>query len=256
MLVTSTRRDIPDLTIDTLSRSFFKEAARYGFGHLDYVRFVNCLLDLAMQNGTSVAPTDAPPPQSADVTQAGDDRPSPEAIAADLPLKGERVMVRACDPDRDLPLFDRWLADEAGRHFLLSRSTSQQIDIRDIIHTPDCVLGIITLPDSTPIGSVAFLEYDRVQRKAELRKLIGEASQRGKGFAKEASALWIRYGLKKLGLRKVYLNTLETNLRNVRLNEDLGFRVEGVLRNEVLIDGTYHDVLRMGLWAEEAHAPG
>ena len=37
---------------------------------------------------------------------------------------------------------------------------------------------------------------------------------------------------------------------NIRLNEDLGFRVEGVLRNEVLIDGTYHDVLRMGLWAE------
>jgi RimJ/RimL family protein N-acetyltransferase len=150
----------------------------------------------------------------------------------------------------------RHLNRPTSRHFLLSRSTSQQIDIRDIIHTPDCVLGIITLPDSTPIGSVAFLEYDRVQRKAELRKLIGEASQRGKGFAKEASALWIRYGLKKLGLRKVYLNTLETNLRNVRLNEDLGFRVEGVLRNEVLIDGTYHDVLRMGLWAEEAHAPG
>jgi RimJ/RimL family protein N-acetyltransferase len=250
MLVTSIRRDIPDLTIDTLSRSFFKEAARYGFGHLDYVRFVNCLLDLAMQNGTSVAPTDAPPPQSADVNQACDNRPTAEAILADLPLRGERVTLRACDPDRDLVLFDRWLADEAGRHFLLSRSTSKQVDIRDIIHTQDCVLGIITLPDSTPIGSVAFLDYDRGQAKAELRKLIGEPAQRGKGLAKEASALWIRYGLETLGLRKIYLNTLDTHIRNVRLNEDLGFRVEGVLRNDVLIDGTYHDVLRMGLWRD------
>jgi RimJ/RimL family protein N-acetyltransferase len=87
-----------------------------------------------------------------------------------------------------------------------------------------------------------------VQRKAELRKLIGDAEQRRKGFAKEASALWIRYGFKALALKKIYLNTRDTDIRNVRLNEELGFVVEGVLRNEVLIDGTYHDVLRMGLW--------
>ena len=36
----------------------------------------------------------------------------------------------------------------------------------------------------------------------------------------------------------------------MRLNQDLGFRVEGILRNEVLVDGTYHDVLLMGLWTD------
>ena len=51
----STGHEIPEVTIETLSRSFYKEASRYGFGQIDYVRFVNCLLDLSMQNGTSVA---------------------------------------------------------------------------------------------------------------------------------------------------------------------------------------------------------
>jgi diamine N-acetyltransferase len=97
---------------------------------------------------------------------------------------------------------------------------------------------------------VAFLDYDADQRKAELRKVVGDPAQRGKGYGKEASALWIRYGITTLGLKKIYLNTLETNIHNVHLNEELGFRVEGILRNELLIDGEYRDVLRMGLWSE------
>jgi RimJ/RimL family protein N-acetyltransferase len=43
------------------------------------------------------------------------------------------------------------------------------------------------------------------------------------------------------------LNTINTNIRNVKLNEKLGFRVEGVLHNELYFDGEYHDVLRMGM---------
>ena len=48
-------------------------------------------------------------------------------------------------------------------------------------------------------------------------------------------------------MRKIYVNTLDTNLANIRLNEQLGFRVEGVLRDEVLLNGEFQDVLRMSL---------
>jgi RimJ/RimL family protein N-acetyltransferase len=50
-----------------------------------------------------------------------------------------------------------------------------------------------------------------------------------------------------LRLEKVYVSTLQTQLSNIRLNESVGFRVEGLLRGEVRIDGERHDVLRMGL---------
>ena len=46
------------------------------------------------------------------------------------------------------------------------------------------------------------------------------------------------------------LSTLETDLRNVQLNEQLGFKVEGILRNECWFDGAYHDILRMALLVE------
>lgn len=43
----NTQKSIPQATLEVVTRSFFKETAKYGFNHLDYLRFVNLLLDLS-----------------------------------------------------------------------------------------------------------------------------------------------------------------------------------------------------------------
>ena len=99
--------------------------------------------------------------------------------------------------------------------------------------------------------------------------MIGEPAYRGKGLAREATQLWLGYGVSALGLRKIYVDTLDNNARNIHLNEKLGFVVEGLLRAECLIDGERRDILRMALLvdppgpppgtgeeAEQASAPG
>ena len=58
----------------------------------------------------------------------------------------------------------------------------------------------------------------------------------------------MQYGIHGLKLKKIYLNTLDTNIKNIRLNEELGFRVEGILRNEIRVGQQVKDVLRMGLY--------
>ena len=164
-----------------------------------------------------------------------------------LPLFGDDIKIRKLKLPEDSALFDIWLNDQFGRHFLMPGHTPANTDFDEIVKNKCNIIGIITLNDSTPIGAVAFLNYDSTQKKAELRKLIGEPSMRGKGFAKEATILWIRYGVSSLGIKKIYLNTLNTHIRNIKLNEDLGFSVEGILRNEAFFDGKYHDLLRMSL---------
>jgi len=235
---------IPDVTLETLARTFFKQATVYGFGHVDYVRYVNLLLDMAMKGRDEAADQDSTPGPDSGRFEHTSDEP------LELPLQGDGVVVRRFEQEQDLPLFDKWLSELSGRYFLLSRLTTERQDIRELAESDNTLLGIITLPDSTPIGSVAFLDHDLVHRKAELRKMIGDPEHRRKGFATKASALWIRYGIQTLGLKKVYVNTLNANIGNIRLNEELGFQVEGVLRNEVFIDGSYHDVIRMSLWRE------
>ena len=231
-------KTIPEETIEAIARTFFKETVHYGFRQVDYLRFVNQVLDMSMKNGQAGLP--------AERTHA--DYTSPAAMT--MPLCGEGVMIRPFDPSGDRATYDRWIKDENGRYFLLSRTMSKTMDIDHLIASDENIFGVITLTDSTPIGMMAFLDYDRVQKKAELRKLIGEVQQRGKGLAKKATELWIRYGVSTLGLKKIFLSTLEANVRNIRLNEDLGFKVEGILRNECLVDGEYRDILRMALLQE------
>ncbi len=230
---------IPQRTLEILARSFFKEASSYGFDLPDYLRFVNVLLEAAMQQtGETEAPRQTVPAWH-------------EGPRTNLPLCGEKVRVRALDRPRDEALLHKWFADPMGRHFLLSRATARALDVEELIRSPHNVLGVITVPDGAPVGLVAFLDHDPQQHKAELRKLIGEAAMRGRGLAKQATRLWIQHGARSLGIRKLVVNTLDTHLRNIRLNEELGFKVEGVLRNEVCFDGSYHDVLRMGLCIQE-----
>ena len=64
--------------------------------------------------------------------------------------------------------------------------------------------------------------------------------------------MWIQYGIHGLGLglEIIYVSTLQTQIANIKLNEKIGFQVEGLLTNEVLIDGERRDVLRMGLSAK------
>jgi hypothetical protein len=39
---------IPQVTLDLVARSFFKEMKKYGFKQVDYLRFVNVVLELSM----------------------------------------------------------------------------------------------------------------------------------------------------------------------------------------------------------------
>jgi RimJ/RimL family protein N-acetyltransferase len=228
-------KNIPTTTLETLARNFFKETANYGFKKVDYVRFVNMLLELSINH-------------QEDAKEKGSRKQNRQLQSIRLPLKGKRIQIRDYEPKKDKSHFERWLKDEYGRYFLLSCTTAKKLKLEQLLRTKSNIMGVIILPENQPIGAVAYLNHDPTQHKAELRKLIGEPHMRRMGLAKEATALWVLYGLSTLNLKKIYLNTLDTNMRNIRLNEELGFKVEGILHKEVLIDGEYRDVLRMGLW--------
>ncbi len=217
---------IPELTVRTLARTFFAHGHDYGFCFEDYVHFVNALLELAIEADNPV--TELPPDPG------------------DLPLQGENITVRELH-DTDRPILRGWMADPRGRYFLLSRTTGQSMSVDELLDDADNAIGIIATPDDAPVGALVFLRQDRQAGKAELRKIVGEPSQRGHGIGTEATRLWVAWGLRTLGLRKIYLYTLATNHHNISLNEALGFRVEGILRNEVFIDNAHHDLFRMGL---------
>jgi RimJ/RimL family protein N-acetyltransferase len=217
---------VPEPTIQILARSFASQGRAYGFGTEDYVRFVNALLELALEERPFHA--------------------LPEG-ATTLPLAGPGIVVRATRSD-DRQRVAGWVEEPRGRHFLLSRSTGRVLTVDGLFDDPDHVLGMVCVPDQEePVGIVAFLRRAADPNKAELRKLVGDPAMRGRGIGTAASRHWVGFGIHALGLKKIFLYTLATNGANLRVNEQIGFRIEGVLQAEVSIDGERVDLVRMAL---------
>lgn len=230
--------NIPEQTVSTFARSIFKQAKEYGFSQIDYVRLVNNILDFATENS-----------QREYENSSKKDEIEKTFFKGQLPVAGRNLVIRKFERKKDLQKVENWLKEESGKYFLLSTATSRILSIKELIKNKKHILGTILLKQNNlQIGLIAYLNVDNLQKKAELRKIIGIPEMRGKGYGKESTLMWIEYGKRELGLKKIYLNTLDTNIRNIKLNEELGFKIEGILRNEVLINGKYRDVLRMSLW--------
>jgi len=232
-------KSVPGETIRVFAKSIVDESRRYGFSQLDVVRLINEMMDISADDRL---------PGSAEDTQHS---PRYSGFRVDqFPLRSERLSISLAAGAGDEALIEDWIRDEYGRHFLLSCASAQRSDVASLLSNPQNAVGIVYRGDE-PIGAVAFLDIDESQRRAELRKLIGVRSARGQGFAEEATSLWLHYGGLQLGLEKVFVSTLQTHLRNIQLNESIGFRVEGVLHKEARIGDQRYDVLRMGLYMEE-----
>ena len=87
-------------------------------------------------------------------------------------------------------------------------------------------------------------------KKAEFYIFVDPENQ-GKGIGSTASTLLCKYGFDRLGLKKIYLHTNESNIGARKIYEKIGFRLEGILRSETIIGGQYEDRLYYGMMADE-----
>jgi RimJ/RimL family protein N-acetyltransferase len=84
--------------------------------------------------------------------------------------------------------------------------------------------------DGRHIGNVMYYNIDTIRREAELGITIGERSYWDRGYGRDAVQTAVRHVLTTTGFRRVYLKTLEWNVRAQRAFERAGFRMCGRMR--------------------------
>lgn len=72
-----------------------------------------------------------------------------------------------------------------------------------------------------------------------------------KGSGSKLGQVALDYAFRNAGLHKVCGQALAYNGASIRLHEGLGFRREGVLRDQHLVNGGYHDLICFGLLCHE-----
>ena len=174
-------------------------------------------------------------------------------------IPGKKVRLRAYRED---DLKNALAAINNGavtRYLQFMRPRSQQEERAWLERTmsganEDQVNFAIESSDSEYLGGVGLMHIDQRNRSAELGILIARPEDWGKGFGSEAAVLMLRHGFEELNLHRIHLRVYDYNVRGLKSYAKIGFKEEGRLRQAHFRHGGWHDVVIMGILADEFFA--
>ena len=166
-------------------------------------------------------------------------------------LIGTKVYLRPLERE-DAPTIQPWVNDpELTRNLLLFRPMSRQAEedyVARVNADEHSVATLIATRDGDrPVGLCSLKGIDLRNRNAELGILVAPKDEWGKGYGTEATRLIVGYGFDTLNLHRVYLKVVEENERALRSYLRVGFRKEGVLRDEMYKGGRYLSTVVMSI---------
>ena len=112
-------------------------------------------------------------------------------------------------------------------------------------------LAIETKKRGEYIGNISLFSVNNINRVAELGIVIGEKRFWSKGCGTDAAMLLIVYGFNSLNLRKIKWRALAFNERSVKCGKRCGQKQEGILREEIFVNGRYVDVVCLAVFKED-----
>lgn len=146
-------------------------------------------------------------------------------------------------------------SDAVRKNFIyqaLFTKESHENWIRTMVETGKVVQFMICeVAGDKPVGSVYIRDIDHTHHKAEYGIFIGDTQARGRGYGTAAARLMIKYCFQELKLHRLFLRVYAKNQQAIRSYEKAGFTKEAHLRDDVCIDGTYEDIILMGIINEE-----
>lgn len=173
-------------------------------------------------------------------------------------LRGERVRLVPLT-EQHLGAVRRWRSDPDVTRYWITQAVPSAADLDHWLaenRREGALTWLIQTADGAPIGYTNLFNRDEENGKAELALMIGERRVWGQGYAREALRTLLRHAFRSrhaggLGLHKVYLAVFSENTAARRAYRACGFREDGVLREDMLRDGAWHDQILMSVLDRE-----
>lgn len=160
-------------------------------------------------------------------------------------LQGEHIFLRALEPD-DLDFIYKVENDTTLWHLSDTQTPYSRFLIKqylenaqqDIYEAKQLRLAICCTEHNT-IGLIDVFDFNVKNKRAGIGIIIQDASQRSKGYGKEALEVLVNYCFETLHLHQVYANISENNSESLRLFEGNGFEKIG-LKKDWSFDGHHY----------------
>ncbi len=113
-----------------------------------------------------------------------------------------------------------------------------------------CKFWMIIMED-TPIGVINLADIDIKNKKCSWAYYIGDTSFRGRGIARNLECNIYDYVFEILDLNKLCCEVFTFNEKVISIHEKFGSEVEGRLKQHILKNGQFYDVVHMGITKEK-----
>jgi RimJ/RimL family protein N-acetyltransferase len=167
-------------------------------------------------------------------------------------LKSERLKLVPVSSAHATKTYVSWMNDEevnkyldGGGEYTMEKLKAYLVDVVK----KDLYFWAIHLNDNGKhIGNIKIDSISQRNGIGVYGILMGDKTEWGKGYGKEASQMVIDFCFNELGLRKISLGVIEDNEGAVQLYYNLGFINEGTLIKHGKYDGKYCNSLQMSLF--------
>lgn len=169
-------------------------------------------------------------------------------------INGEKLIIRRSKPS-DAEALINYINTVAGESDFLSfgigefdmNAQQEEVFIENILKKDNAISVVAELGDKI----VANLNFSGGSRKRLAH--VGEfgisvlKEYWGYGIGEELIKYLIDWSKSSCIIRKINLKTRTDNFKAIKLYKKLGFEEEGMLKRDILINGTFYDTLCMGM---------
>jgi RimJ/RimL family protein N-acetyltransferase len=162
-------------------------------------------------------------------------------------LVGKHLYLRPLEPEQDAHQLAEWYNDPDLRRHLLTPHILNYARYREFIsglyksfNLIAC--GVAAKRDHKLVGAVGLKDIDHIYQTAELYIIKIDPQEQGKGYGTEATQLMLHYGFMELNLNRIQTLNVEENVPGWKIEEKLGFQLEGVKREAFLRNGRPHSI--------------
>lgn len=156
--------------------------------------------------------------------------------------------------EKHLEIIRNWRNSEEVKKYLIMETyitKEMQKQWYEAIKNKEDEIHWIVEADGNLIGKVDLRKIDKINKTAEWAFYIGEKSARGTGAAVLMEYQLLEYAFCNLKLHKLNCVVLDFNTRVIELHKKFGFVEEGRIRQQIIKEGRFVDMVLLGILDEE-----
>lgn len=142
-----------------------------------------------------------------------------------------------------------------GNTYFMSSEHSKKMLNENLISNKNHLYLVICLSENDlPIGYLNVAEIDHVNKRIEWGGIVIDPQFSNKGYATMAAHLLLTFIFEELNMNRVYGSWLEENVSSLKMSKKLGFQTEGILKEHVYKNNSYHNVIVCSMLKKDYYA--